>query len=111
MEIKKFIFVPDGHYGYPESTDGDTPYDYNTLVEEYCGSGYSAWNQGDFDVDEEPDEDDYETSEEYDENLNYIIIINNEYSNIHKLRKTILTWIHRPCSEEKRNIWMYCRRY
>jgi hypothetical protein len=67
MEIKKFIFVPDGHYGYPESTDGDTPYDYNTLVEEYCGSGYSAWNQGDFDLDEEPDSDDFETSEEYDE--------------------------------------------
>ncbi len=50
MEIKKFIFVPDGHYGYPESTDGDTPYDYNTLVEEYCGSGYSAWNQDKADI-------------------------------------------------------------
>ena len=67
MEIKKFIFVPDGHYGYPESTDGHTPYDYNTLVEKYCDSWYSAWTQGDFDVDEEPDSDDYETSEEYDE--------------------------------------------
>lgn len=67
MEIKKFIFVPDGHYGYPITEDGDTPYDYDTLVKEYCGSDYSAWNQGDYDVDEEPDEDDYETSEEYDE--------------------------------------------
>lgn len=67
METKKFIFVPDGHYGYPITEDGDTPYDYDTLVKEYCGSFYSAWNQGDFDVDEEPDADDYETSEEYDE--------------------------------------------
>jgi hypothetical protein len=67
MEIKKFIFVPDGHYGYPESTGGEEPLDYDTLVEDYCGSGYSAWNQGDFDLDEEPDSDDFETSEEYDE--------------------------------------------
>lgn len=67
MKIKKFIFVPDGHYGYPESTNGEEPLDYDTLVEDYCESGYSAWHMGDYDVDEAPDEDDYETSEEYDE--------------------------------------------
>ncbi len=42
MKIKKFIFVPDGHYGYPESTNGEEPLDYDTLVEDYCESGYSA---------------------------------------------------------------------
>lgn len=67
MKIKKFIFVPDGHYGYPETTDGDEPLDHNTLVAYYCDSGYSAWNMGDYDNGEKPDEDDYETSEEYDE--------------------------------------------
>lgn len=66
MEIKKFIFIPDGHYGYPQTIDGDTPRDYHTLVEEYCDSPYSAWGMGEY-HESEPEEDDYETEEEYNE--------------------------------------------
>jgi hypothetical protein len=68
MEINKFIFAPDGHYGYPTSEEGETPKDRRELLEEYCDSNYSAWNQGIWEsFGEEPDEDDYETEEEYQE--------------------------------------------
>jgi hypothetical protein len=64
MIIKKFIFLPDGHYGYPESVEGDTPRSYSQLVKMYREAGYSGYNMGDGDS-EEPDRDDYETDEEY----------------------------------------------
>jgi hypothetical protein len=64
MVIKKFIFLLDGHYGYPESVEGDTPRSYSQLVKMYREAGYSGYNMGDGDS-EEPDRDDYETDEEY----------------------------------------------
>jgi len=64
MVIKKFIFLLDGHYGYPESVQGDTPRSYSELIKMYREAGYSGYNMGDGDS-EEPDSDDYETEEEY----------------------------------------------
>lgn len=64
MELKKFIFIPDGHYGYPESVQGDTPRSHPELVKMYREAGYSGYNMGDGDS-AEPDSDDYETEEEY----------------------------------------------
>lgn len=64
MELKKFILIPDGHYGYPESVQGDTPRSHSELVKMYREAGYSGYNMGDGDS-EEPDSDDYETEEEY----------------------------------------------
>ncbi|NBU98065.1 MAG: hypothetical protein EBS19_07620 [Spirochaetia bacterium] len=56
--------MPDGHYGYPESVEGDTPRSRSQLVKMYREAGYSGYNMGDGDL-EEPDRDDYETDEEY----------------------------------------------
>jgi hypothetical protein len=64
MIIKKFIFLPDGHYGYPESVEDDTPRSYSQLLKMYREAGYSGYNMGDGDS-EEPDPDDYKTDEEY----------------------------------------------
>ena len=66
MEIKNFVFIPDGHYGYPESTGGDSPYGTSDLIEMFVNSDCSAYNMSG-DEPSEPDRDDFETDEEYDE--------------------------------------------
>jgi len=66
MELKKFIFRPDGHYGYPEPVEGDSPYEYEDLVEICSEAPYCSYNMGDYSGGE-PDEDDFENYEEYEE--------------------------------------------
>lgn len=44
MVIKKFIFAPDGHYGYPESIqDQTTPWKRGELVEAYTDASYGPY--------------------------------------------------------------------
>ncbi len=66
MELKKFIFRPDGHYGYPEPVEGDSPYEYEDLVEICSEAPCCSYNMGDYSGGE-PDEDDFENYEEYEE--------------------------------------------